>query len=122
VKVVYIAGPYRAPSPDGIRANLARAASLAIAVWRQGYVALCPHLLTSFELETPTGIADEVWLAGVLALLRRCDAVALVEGWERSEGTLAELREARALGLPVVRPGELGRLHMLLTAAAGERR
>jgi hypothetical protein len=44
---------------------------------------------------------DEVWLEGDLELMRRCDAVLLVPGWKQSSGTVAEVTEARRMGLPV---------------------
>lgn len=96
--VIYIAGPYRAPTAWRVQAHIRAAQEVALAVWKRGAVALCPHSNTGqFEGECP----DEVWLEGDLELMRRCDAVLLVEGWQRSSGTLAEIDAAEAVGLPV---------------------
>jgi hypothetical protein len=46
-------------------------------------------------------LPDEVFLDGCLALLRRCDALLTVSGWEQSEGSRIEVAEARRVGLPV---------------------
>ena len=46
-------------------------------------------------------LSDDIWLAGWLELLRRCDAVVLVPGWESSKGTAAEVRLAGEAGLPI---------------------
>lgn len=106
MKVVYIAGPFRCPSAAvpgqqdawGIQCNVMRAMEAALAVWRLGHVALCPHANT-FCMQ---GAApDDVWLAGDLELLARCDAVLMVQGWERSAGAWAERAEAERRGLPV---------------------
>jgi hypothetical protein len=96
--VVYIAGPYRAPHAWAIEQNIRRAEELALAVWRSGRAALCPHTNTRFF----QGAAeDHVWLDGDLELLKRCDAMLLVPGWERSTGALAERAQAMALAIPV---------------------
>jgi hypothetical protein len=36
-----------------------------------------------------------------MAWLEVSDAVLLIEGWEKSKGTLAEIERAKALGIPV---------------------
>lgn len=98
MKVVYIAGPYRSNSISGVVQNIRNAEALAIEVWNSGAVALCPHKNTALF----DGIApDEIWLQGDMELLRRCDAIILVEGWESSSGTIAEVEYARELGIPL---------------------
>jgi len=98
VKVVYIAGPYRAPNAWEIEENIRRAERLALEVWKLGAAALCPHTNTRFF----QGAADDaVWLDGDLELLKRCDAVLLVPGWHKSTGARAEVRVAESRGLPV---------------------
>ena len=98
VRVVYIAGPFRAPSAWAIEQNIRRAEALALDVWWLGAAALCPHANTRYF----QGAArDEVWLRGDLEMLRRCDAVLLVPGWQSSEGTRAEVEYARNHGIPV---------------------
>lgn len=106
MKVVYIAGAFRSSTHWGIVCNVRRAEERALDVWAMGAAALCPHLNTAnFQGALP----DETWIAGTLELLRRCDAVLLVAGWTRSEGTIAEVAEARRLGRPVFDTmGELG--------------
>lgn len=98
IKVVYIAGPFRGPSAWDIEENIRRAERLALEVWRAGYAALCPHTNARFF----QGAApDEIWLAGDLELLRRCDAVLLTPDWQKSSGAHAEREEALRVGIPV---------------------
>lgn len=95
--VVYIAGPYRAPTPWQIQENIRRAQSVALTVWKLGAVAICPHANTAlFDGEAD----DSMWLEGDLELLRRSDAVCLVPGWDNSQGASAEYRLALELGMP----------------------
>lgn len=110
MKVIYIAGPYRASGDRTVEHNVDRAALVAatvVSVSDARVSVLVPHLvghgvdeaMAAFPPERVPG--DAYWLAATLELLRRCDAVVLVWGWEASAGTAAEIAEARALGLPV---------------------
>lgn len=101
VKVVYIAGRYRGPTAWDVDQNITAAKAVAARVWAAGFVALCPHTNSAHMEGAAT---NEQFLAGTLELLRRCDAVVLVPGWESSRGTLAEVAEANRLGLPVFDP------------------
>lgn len=96
--VVYIAGPYRAPTPRKVLANIWQAQEAALAVWKLGGVAICPHSnCYLFDDEAP----NDVWMEGDLELLRRSDALLLVTGWELSEGAKREHQVAVELGLPI---------------------
>ena len=98
MRVVYIAGPYRGPHAWAIEQNIRAAEVLALEVWRLGAAALCPHANTAhFQGAAP----DALWLAGDLAMLRRCDAVMLTPDWRRSSGARAEVLDAHACGIPV---------------------
>ena len=104
MKAVYIAGPFRGPDSYAIHQNICRAEELALRVWQtETMCALCPHLNTAhFQGAAP----DEVWLNGDLELLKRCDAVLLVPGWNKSTGTLAEIDFARQHCIPVFKTFE----------------
>ena len=96
--VVYVAGPFRGPNAWAIEQNIRRAEELSLEVWKMGVAAICPHTNTRFF----QGAADDhVWLDGDLEILRRCDAVLLVPGWENSSGTRAEVAQARSQNQPV---------------------
>ena len=96
--VVYIGGPYSAPSQHQIELNIRAAEALALEVWKLGAVAICPHTMTRFYEGT---LPRETWLAGDLELLRRSDALVLVKGWEESVGTRAEVEYAARLRIPI---------------------
>ncbi len=99
IKVVYVAGPFRADTQWGIMQNVRKAEDAALMLWKAGYIALCPHAMTqNYQNECPDG----VWLEGCIELLRRCDAIYLVEGWQNSEGSGEELKIAKELGLAIM--------------------
>ena len=98
MKLVYIAGPYRAEHESEVVKNIRLAEELAIQVWRFGAVAICPHKNTAlFGGLCP----DETWLKGDLEIIRRCDALLMTPNWRRSEGARIERETAEALGLPI---------------------
>lgn len=98
MRVVYIAGPFRAPNAWLVEQNIRRAEEMGFVVSGMGAAVIIPHTNTRFFNGTLT---DEHWLAAGLELLRRCDAVMCCKGWECSSGTRAEMAEATRLGMPV---------------------
>jgi hypothetical protein len=99
--VIYVAGPFRSKTPSDQweqTLNIRRAEAVALQIWRAGHVAICPHLNTAnFQGACP----DDVWLEGDLEILKRCDGVVLVYGWQDSAGTKKEIECAMSLSLPV---------------------
>ncbi len=128
MKLYYVAGPFSAPTRDGVDENISKAEDVGLALASYGLAPLIPHANTSrpeFEDCQPY----EFWIAVTMELLRRCDAVVLVEGWERSSGARAEVRWAIGdTGLAPVRwwyrlkrvLTGTGRRTVYLTASAAE--
>lgn len=103
--VVYVAGPYRDRRGEYfVRQNIRKADAAAQWLWHLGAVALCPHKNT----QAFGGMMDDsVFIEGDLELLRRCDAVLAIEGWNASEGASLEVAYATANGIPVFLYGVL---------------
>ena len=99
MKVVYLAGPYRAESEFGVHRNIHDAELIAIEVWRMGAACICPHKNTAYF---GGSLPDSTWLEGDLELVRRSDAVLLLADWESSSGARAEKSLAGQLGIPVL--------------------
>ena len=98
MKVVYIAGPYRADGAWEIEQNIRRAEEAGLHIAHLGVTPLIPHTMTRFMQGTLT---DKYWLEATLELMRRADALYLLNGWEASSGSRGEKAEAERLGLPV---------------------
>lgn len=105
--LVYVAGPYRAPSVAGVELNIQAARAVGLLACRKGWAPIIPHANTAHLDICAPDIGDEFWLDATMAMMRRCDAVVLVAGWERSSGTRAEMREADRLFLPIYRAEHL---------------
>lgn len=99
MKLIYIAGPYRAPTRWQEEQNVRVAEAIGYKVARLGAYPVIPHSNTRpYFADAQPG---EFWLDGTLELLRRCDAVLLITGWENSEGARGERHEAQSRGTPV---------------------
>ena len=98
IKLIYVAGPYRAALPYQIQTNIHRAWRLGVEVAKLGAMPVIPHANTAHM----DGLqSDDFWLEATLQLMRRCDAVLVTPDWERSFGARGEVEEAKRLGIPV---------------------
>lgn len=99
MKLVYIAGPYRDDRGEWfVRQNIRAAEAAAVAIWAMGAVAVCPHKNTA---GLGGACPDHVWLVGDIEMLRRCDAIYMLDGWGGSRGASAEWGFAKENGIPV---------------------
>ena len=101
MKLIYIAGPYRAKSPFEQNRNIAEAELMAQYYWKRGYAVICPHLNSrNFDGLIP----DEQFLTGMKVILVKCDTIAFHPNWEASVGSLAEYDLAKILNIPMLFP------------------
>lgn len=103
--VIYVSGPYTAPSEDGVAANVRRAEDAAAALMRDGHTPLCPHS-HSHGWER-YGFAWGDFIRIDLVLLERCDAIYMLSGWEASKGALMEFEHAFLRRMPVYYQGKI---------------
>lgn len=102
IKLLYIAGPYRGPTREAVERNIQAAMHAAAIAVRKGWYPVVPHACTAhFDRDYPGLAGDEFYLEATIELMRRCDAVMTVQGWEFSSGTRAEMIEAARIGLEV---------------------
>ena len=98
MRLVYVAGPYRAKTAWGREQNIQAARYMGSLVAALGAYPAIPHANTSHM----DGLCDDkFFLDGTLEMMRRCDAVVLVGKWRDSVGTLAEISEAQRMHIPV---------------------
>jgi hypothetical protein len=104
MKIIYIAGPFRADTAWEIEQNVRRAEEHAAMLVRTfAVMPMIPHANTRYF----HGLGeDSFWLEGTLELMRRCDAIYLCPGWEFSTGSKGERAEAERLSMPVFLHGE----------------
>jgi len=98
MKVIYIAGKFSAPDQWQRARNIRAAENMAFGVACMGAMPLNPLANTGNFFGTLT---EEFWYEGTLELLKRCDAMILVPGWEDSKGVREEIRYAHGANLPI---------------------
>jgi hypothetical protein len=99
MKVIYIAGPYRSKwGLPGRIINIIKARRWAKLYWRCGYAVICPH---SNSALMDGVVPDILFLNGGLEILKKCDMVVMIPGWEKSEGAIKEREFALKVGVPV---------------------
>jgi hypothetical protein len=97
--LLYIAGCYAPKDGRTVDDHIELAKEASIAIWKTGNYALCPHMNTAHlddEIDNP-----ELFYAGTMEVLRRCDGIVMLENWEESQGAIAELAYAQDAGMPI---------------------
>jgi len=95
MKIIYVAGPYRGKSEREVFHNIVRAREAALKLWDEGWAVICPHTNSMFMGSRLGG--DEAFIEGDLEILRRCDIVYFLKGWQKSKGASLEWEEATKL-------------------------
>jgi hypothetical protein len=98
--IVYVAGPYRADTPEGVTKNIENARIVGIDLWERGFTVIVPHLNTA-HFEDDCACEDDEYLRGDLEILARCDAMVVLPGYENSSGTKNEIAFAQERGIPI---------------------
>lgn len=99
MRVIYVAGAYRSKSLNKIWENINHAMRQSRKLWLAGWAVICPHANTAFMDEMPK--TDDMFINGDLEILKRCDAIYMLQGWENSVGATGEFNLAMELGLEV---------------------
>lgn len=97
--IVYVSGKYTGKTVEETEQNIAEARKVAIDLWHNGYVALCPHLNTA-GFEADCNATYEDYITGDLELLSRCDAMVLCPNWKSSTGAKIEVEYAKEHSIP----------------------
>ena len=105
---VYIAGPYSATNVIDALRNIGRGQETALKVFQAGHSPFCPWFDKEFVIQS-WGLGQNVdrFKEYSMDFLRVCDAVLVVPNrggminWQDSPGTLAEIKEAKRLKIPV---------------------
>lgn len=96
--LIYIAGPFRGPTPWDVKQHVMAAETVGLEVARMGGYPVIPHCMTqSFDKQ----LTDEFWLEGTRALLLACDACVLMPTWQTSIGAKAEREAAERAGMSI---------------------
>lgn len=90
VKVVYVAGPITASTPEEIAGNIEMGRRAGIAIFKMGAYPVVPHLNVPHGIIKEGVTIEQIYL-GDLEILSRCDAIFLLPGWQESRGCQYEV-------------------------------
>lgn len=108
MKIVYIAGPFRAPTAWQIAENIRAAERIGLLVARAGAMPLIPHANTAhFQGQRD----DQFWLDGTMELLRVTDGAVFIPRWHLSSGSCREMRETARLKKPFIDLGSINEVY-----------
>ena len=99
MKVIYIAGAYRGETESEVQENIDCAKRAAIKLWKKGWAVICPHMNTAHM----GGIMPEdTFIEAGIEMVKRCDAIFMLEGWTNSAGASKEWKAAVNHGIRVI--------------------
>lgn len=99
--LVFVTGPYSAPTEAGVEANIRKATEIGRKLFQKGYYPIVPHLLVReyYEYGSKSPIFGyEPLMKYTMAIAQKCDILLL---YESSPGADRERRLAEGLGIPV---------------------
>ena len=92
--LIYVAGAYSADTPEGIQENVDRAVAAGKALLKKGHYVIVPHAMThNWDLDT--GLSWDCFMDNCITLLRKSDAILMLEDWQDSTGSRIEEHNAR---------------------------
>jgi len=98
VKVVYVAGPFSALTPEGVEAHIQAAEEWGRQIADLGAVPLVPHSIGRHMQQIQN---YAWWTDATLELMDRADAVFFLPGWTESPGSRGEHAVATRNDQPV---------------------
>jgi hypothetical protein len=107
MKRLYVAGPYSANNVldvfSNMRKGIRECTEILLRSRDTGWVPFCPWIDYQFCLALRGGehLSVNEFYAYSMAWLEVSDAVLVLDGWENSKGTIAEIKRAAELGIPV---------------------
>lgn len=100
MKLVYVAGPFTAPTAWEIEQNVRKAEEVAFFVQGLGAMPVTPHANSRFFFGTNT---PRFWYEGTMELLKRCDGIIMGQRWKSSKGSVEEYNYAQSVSMPTFR-------------------
>ena len=92
--LVYVAGPYTAPTKKDVKVNIQKAEHAAVELILHGLVPIIPHKVLSFFESRPQfkDTDQSFWLINYnFPMIEACSSMFLCNGWELSSGCQKEI-------------------------------
>ena len=99
---VYVAGQYSADNVIDVLKNIGKGRKACAELFQLGFNPFCPWHDAAFIIDNPDAdfTVEQFYLYSI-EWLKVSDAMLLLPGWKLSKGTLAEIKIAEGLGIPI---------------------
>lgn len=102
MKKVYVAGPYSADNVIDVLKNIGNGQKKCAELFEYGFAPFCPWHDKDFIINNPYKNFDvKQFYEYSITWLKVCDAMLLIEGWEKSKGCLKEIEIANEMNIPI---------------------
>lgn len=98
-KVVYLATPYYGKDGSKIKENVNNAEKACVILWKLGYAAIPPHVLTK-DIAKDISMDNSYFYDFCLSILKKCDVALFLYDWKDSIGCKMEHVFAKSLNIP----------------------
>jgi hypothetical protein len=102
--LIYVAGKYIADNVYEIRKNIRLAEDVGAKLLKMGFMVVIPHKNTGLMDGI---IPNEEFVLRDLEIVRRCDAICMLENWTESKGAQMEYEFAKNHGIRTFHESEL---------------
>ncbi len=103
MKRVYVAGAYSADNVLEVLKNIGRGEWYAAQIFMMGFAPFCPFHDKDYVIKNwDRDFTVKMFYDYSLSWLEVCDVVFLTPNYENSKGTLAEIKKAGELNIPMV--------------------
>lgn len=103
MKKVYVAGAYSASNIIDCLKNIGKGEYYSSQVFLEGFAPFCPWHDKDFVIKNwDKDFNVEMFYKYSIAWLEVSDIMFVIPGWENSKGTLAEIKRANELNIPIV--------------------
>ena len=102
MKRIYVAGPYSADNVLDVLRNIGRGQKMCAKLFYLGFSPFCPWHDKTYTIDNPEAntISDEFYNHS-MAWLKVSEGVLVLPNYQKSKGTLAEIKQAKELNIPV---------------------
>lgn len=98
-KLLFVSGAYT----GDVEKNIAKAEEVSIGLIRAGFHVVTPHKnIAGYEKYEDGTLNKRTWMDMCFNILKRCDAVYVMDNWKNSEGAKEEIAYAEKLGMIVL--------------------
>jgi hypothetical protein len=101
--LIYLAAPYTDPNPDVCEQRMAQFCIVDAHLCKQGLITVSPLSKHWIKYHTNIPLTWDFWKTYSEKLMEKCDAlyVIMLDGWDVSEGVLAEIELAKKMSLEI---------------------